>query len=187
LGKITANVLTVMAQPPNSGLHGLAVGEGELLGVTEGDGLGEGDGDGDGLGLGLGFTEGDGEGDGLGAFEGEGDGLGATDGDGDGDGLASSYSPKAYVTPPVNVIELSVPEYVTVVPVTVPLPSTDQVSAVGSYSATPYVPAGIDVVHVTVNPGMPEYVTVTGDVREKKIVGVTPGGGAIIGCIRTAF
>ncbi len=124
-----ANVLTEMVQPPNSGLHGLAVGEGELLGVTDGDGLGEGDGDGDGLG--LGFTDGDGEG--LGAIDG--DGLGATDGDGDGEGdaVGSAYNPKLYVTPPVNVIGVLVPEYVIDVSATVTLPGmTDHASAVGS-------------------------------------------------------
>jgi hypothetical protein len=128
LGKIIADVLTEMAQPPTSGLHGLAIGEGELLGVTDGDGLGEGDG----LGLGLGFIDGDGEG--LGAIDGDGDGLGATDGDGDGEGdaLASAYSPKLYVTPPVNVIGVLVPEYVIVVSETVPLPTTLHAPAVGS-------------------------------------------------------
>ena len=37
------------------------------------------------------------------------------------------------------------------------------------------------------NPGIPESVTVTGDVMEKNISGVVSGGGAVIRCSRVAF
>jgi len=129
-----------MTHPPNSGLHGLEVGDGEGeglgLGFAVGDGLGDGDGEGEGLG--LGFTVGDGLGDGD--FEGDGDGLGELDaeGDGDGDGLAgSSYRPKPYIVPPTKVTDDVVPPKVIVLSTRLTVPMTLHDPSSGSKKAAP--------------------------------------------------